>query len=113
MSRSMRRATATSLQSALAWSRQKSPKSLSLHVDAFIPEGCHKFLVVMLTSAVVAKTVGIRRFGPYEALPTVASAAAADSNHLQMDLSPFFLSLIKVCLLPRPTSRTNVQRTVK
>ncbi|KAL7190146.1 hypothetical protein ACSBR2_022426 [Camellia fascicularis] len=95
---------------------------LSLYVDAFIPEGCHKLLdvvrgvdgstkcdlddsklravaildlmfvihvvfvvlIVMLTYAVVAKTVGIRRFGSYEALPTVASAAAADSNHIQM-----------------------------
>ncbi|KAK3011345.1 hypothetical protein RJ639_012796 [Escallonia herrerae] len=93
---------------------------LSLYVDAFIPEGCHKLLdvvsgvegstkcdlddskfravaildlvfvvhvlfvllILMVTYAAVAKTVGIRRFGSYEALPTVA--AAADSNHIQM-----------------------------
>ncbi|KAH7850757.1 hypothetical protein Vadar_002555 [Vaccinium darrowii] len=95
---------------------------LSLYVDAFIPEGCHKLLdvvrgvegstkcdlddsklravaildlvfvihvmfvvvIVMVSYAAVVKTVGIRaRFGSYEALPTVA-AAAADSNHIQM-----------------------------
>uniref|UniRef100_A0A5B7B5Q6 Plant viral-response family protein n=1 Tax=Davidia involucrata TaxID=16924 RepID=A0A5B7B5Q6_DAVIN len=92
---------------------------LSLYVDAFIPEGCHKLLdvvsgvegstkcdledsklravaildlvfvvhvmfvllIVMVTYAAVARTIGIRRFGSYEALPTVA---AADSNHIQM-----------------------------
>ncbi|XP_057465855.1 uncharacterized protein LOC130755507 [Actinidia eriantha] len=93
---------------------------LSLYVDAFIPEGCHKLLdvvsgvegstkcdledsklravaildlvfvihvlfvvvMVMVTYACVTKTVGVRRFGPYEALPT--AVAAADSNHIQM-----------------------------
>uniref|UniRef100_A0A5B7B2B7 Plant viral-response family protein n=1 Tax=Davidia involucrata TaxID=16924 RepID=A0A5B7B2B7_DAVIN len=92
---------------------------LSLHVDAFIPEGCHKlldvvsgvegstkcdledsklravaildlvfvvhvtfvFVIVMVTYAAVARTVGIRRLGSYEVLPTVATA---DSNHIQM-----------------------------
>ncbi|CAK9166190.1 unnamed protein product [Ilex paraguariensis] len=92
---------------------------LSLYVDAFIPEGCHKLLdvvngvegstkcdledsklravaildlvfvvhvlfvlvIVMVTYAAVAKTVGIKRFGSYEALPTGASA---DTNHIQM-----------------------------
>ncbi|XP_021298008.1 uncharacterized protein LOC110426982 [Herrania umbratica] len=91
---------------------------LSLYVEAFIPEGCHKLLdvvsgvegstkcdldesrlravaildlvfvvhamfvviIVMLTYALVAKTVGMRRLGSYEALPT----NAADSNHIQM-----------------------------
>ncbi|OMO85597.1 hypothetical protein CCACVL1_10086 [Corchorus capsularis] len=91
---------------------------LSLYVDAFIPEGCHKLLdvvsgvegstkcdldesklravaildllfvvhvmfvviIVMLTYALVAKTVGVRRLGSYEPLPT----NAADSNHIQM-----------------------------
>ncbi|XWS32567.1 hypothetical protein CRYUN_Cryun22dG0000700 [Craigia yunnanensis] len=37
-------------------------------------------IIVMLTYAVVAKTVGMRRLGSYEALPT----NAADSNHIQM-----------------------------
>lgn len=91
---------------------------LSLYVEAFIPEGCHKLLdvvsgvegstkcdldesrlravaildlvfvvhamfvviIVMLTYALVAKTVGMKRLGSYEALPT----NAADSNHIQM-----------------------------
>ncbi|KAM7509343.1 hypothetical protein LguiA_019796 [Lonicera macranthoides] len=93
---------------------------LTLYVDAFIPEGCHKMLdvvsgvegstkcdlddskfravaildlvfvvhvlfvllIVMVVYAVLAKTVGIRRFGSYEPLPTAATAA--DSNHIQM-----------------------------
>lgn len=91
---------------------------LSLYVEAFIPEGCHRLLdvvsgvegstkcdleesrlravaildlvfvvhvmfvvvIVMVTYAVVAKSVGIRKLGSYEALPT----AATDSNHIQM-----------------------------
>ncbi|KAK8268508.1 hypothetical protein V6Z12_D11G070100 [Gossypium hirsutum] len=91
---------------------------LSLYVEAFIPEGCHKLLdvvsgvegstkcdldesrlravaildlvfvvhvmfviiFVMLTYAVVAKSVGVRRPGSYEPLP----ANASDSNHIQM-----------------------------
>lgn len=94
---------------------------LSLYVDAFIPEGCHRLLdvvsgvesstkceleesrlravaildlvfvvhvmfvvlIVMVTYAAVAKTLGIRRsVGSYQALPTAASAA--DNNHIQM-----------------------------
>ncbi|KAM3328504.1 hypothetical protein P3S68_033196 [Capsicum galapagoense] len=89
---------------------------LSLYVDAFIPDGCHKLLdvvrgvegstkcdlddaklravaildlafvvhvlfvllIVIVTYAFVAKSVGIRRFGSYEALPN------ADSSHIQM-----------------------------
>lgn len=89
---------------------------LSLYVDAFIPDGCHKLLdvvtgvegstkcdledsklravaildlafvvhvmfvliIVIVSYAVVAKSVGIRRFGSYEALPN------ADSSHIQM-----------------------------
>lgn len=96
---------------------------LSLHVDAFIPEGCHKLLdvvsgvegstkcdledsklravaildlfflvhvlfvllIVMITYAAVAKTVGgIRGFGSYEALPTVDFQHAHTHNHIQM-----------------------------
>lgn len=104
---------------------------LSLHVDAFIPEGCHKLLdvvsgiegstkcdledsklraiaildlvflvhimfvviIVMVTYAAIVRTVTItttsRRFGSYEALPTIippaaAPAATADPNHIQM-----------------------------
>ncbi|KAL4355357.1 hypothetical protein GQ457_06G034240 [Hibiscus cannabinus] len=91
---------------------------LSLYVDAFIPEGCHKLLdvvsgvegstkcdldesrlravaildlvfvvhvmfvviIVMTTYALVAKTVGTRRLGSYEALPS----NSADNNHIQM-----------------------------
>jgi hypothetical protein len=37
-------------------------------------------LIVMVTYAAVAKSVGIRRLGSYEALPTTA----ADNNHIQM-----------------------------
>ncbi|KAJ4974551.1 hypothetical protein NE237_007725 [Protea cynaroides] len=92
---------------------------LSLYVEAFIPEGCHRLLdvvsgvegstkcdleesrlravaildlvfvvhvmfvvvIVLVIYAVVVKTVGLRRFGSYEALPTLP---AADSNHVQM-----------------------------
>ncbi|PRQ50848.1 hypothetical protein RchiOBHm_Chr2g0137761 [Rosa chinensis] len=88
---------------------------LSLSVDAFIPEGCHKLLdvvngvegstkcdldeskfravaildlvflvhvmfvllIVMVTYAMTAKSVGIRRMGSYEALPN-------DNSHIQM-----------------------------
>ncbi|XP_057966493.1 uncharacterized protein LOC131156654 [Malania oleifera] len=93
---------------------------LSLYVEAFIPEGCHRLLdvvkgvegstkcdleesrlravaildlafvvhvmftllIVFLSYAVVAKTVGVRRYGSYEALPSLASSG--DSNHIQM-----------------------------
>ncbi|XP_050234824.1 uncharacterized protein LOC126683050 [Mercurialis annua] len=92
---------------------------LSLYVEAFIPEGCHRLLdvvsgvegstkcdieesklravaildlmfvihvmfvvvIVMVIYGVVAKNVGIRRHGSYEALPT---SAVADTNHIQM-----------------------------
>ena len=37
--------------------------------------------ILMATYAVLAKTVGVRRMGSYEALPTLSSA---DSNHIQM-----------------------------
>lgn len=88
---------------------------LSLYVEVFIPEGCHKLLdvvsgvegstkcdmdesrfravaildlvflvhvmfvllIVMVTYAVTAKSVGIQRLGSYEALPS-------DNNHIQM-----------------------------
>ncbi|MED6120477.1 hypothetical protein PIB30_021146 [Stylosanthes scabra] len=90
---------------------------LSLHVDAFIPEGCHRLLdvvngvegstqcdldesklravaildlafllqvvfvvvVVFATYAIVAKSVGARRLGSYEALPT--NSNSGDANH--------------------------------
>lgn len=89
---------------------------LTLYVEAFIPEGCHRLLdvvkgvegstkcdledsrlravaildlvflihvmfvlvIVMVTYAVIAKTVGIRRAGSYEALST------GEPNHFQM-----------------------------
>ncbi|XP_043703554.1 uncharacterized protein LOC122653687 [Telopea speciosissima] len=92
---------------------------LSLYVEAFIPEGCHRLLdvangvegstkcdleesrlravaildlvfvvhvmfvvdIVLVIYAVVVKTVGLRRFGSYEALPTLSTA---DSDHVQM-----------------------------
>ncbi|KAJ8752409.1 hypothetical protein K2173_004045 [Erythroxylum novogranatense] len=92
---------------------------LSLCVEAFIPEGCHRLLdvvngvegstqcdleesrlravaildllfvihvifvvvIVIVTYGVIAKNVGVRRLGSYEALPT---SATADSNHIQM-----------------------------
>lgn len=92
---------------------------LSLYVEAFIPEGCHKlldvvngvegstkcdleesklramaildllflvhvmfvFVIVMVTYAVLAKTVAVRRLGSYEALPNASSEA---NNHIQM-----------------------------
>ncbi|XP_026385710.1 uncharacterized protein LOC113281240 [Papaver somniferum] len=88
---------------------------LTLYVEGFIPEGCHRLLdvvsgvegstkcdleesrlravaildlvfvihvlfvivIVMVIYAVVAKTIGIRRFGSYEALPNLQSL---DSN---------------------------------
>lgn len=92
---------------------------LSLYVEAFIPEGCHRLLdvvkgvegstkcdledsrlravaildlvfvihvmfvmfIVMFTYAVVAKSVGIRRAGSYEAL---SNTSTAEPNHFQM-----------------------------
>ncbi|XP_062151738.1 uncharacterized protein LOC133860098 [Alnus glutinosa] len=96
---------------------------LSLYVDAFIPEGCHRLLdvvsgvegstkceledsklravaildlvflvhvmfvllIVVVTYAAVAKTLGIRRsLGSYQALPTTASLADNNNNHIQM-----------------------------
>ncbi|KAL8246511.1 hypothetical protein R6Q59_007727 [Mikania micrantha] len=100
------------------WSLQTG---LSLYVDAFIPDGCHKLLdvvngvegstkcdlddsklrantildlmfvvhvlfvilILIVTYAVTAKVVGVRRFGTYEAIPT-SSGAATDNNHIQM-----------------------------
>ncbi|KAM1009107.1 hypothetical protein ACFX13_045426 [Malus domestica] len=94
---------------------------LSLYVEAFIPEGCHKLLdvvigvegstkcdldesrfravaildlvflvhvmfvllIVMVTYAVVAKFVGIRRLGSYEVLPN-AAPSSDHNNHIQM-----------------------------
>ncbi|XP_027352507.1 uncharacterized protein LOC113863211 [Abrus precatorius] len=40
------------------------------------------FLVAILTYALVAKSVGVRRLGSYEALPT--NSSPADHNHVQM-----------------------------
>lgn len=95
---------------------------LSLYVDAFIPEGCHRLLdvangvegstecdleefkfravaildlvflvhvmfvvvIVMITYAVVAKSVGIRRSGSYEALPHTSSPPESNHSHIQM-----------------------------
>ncbi|GLT81563.1 hypothetical protein SLE2022_000080 [Rubroshorea leprosula] len=96
---------------------------LSLYVETFIPEGCHKMLdvvsgvesstkcdleesklravaildlaflvhvmfvviILVLTYALVAKSVGMRRLGAYEPLPTSTTASAlGDSNHIQM-----------------------------
>ncbi|XP_042498030.1 uncharacterized protein LOC122076670 [Macadamia integrifolia] len=92
---------------------------LSLYVEAFIPEGCHRLLdvangvdgstkcdleesrlravaildlvfvlyvlfvvvILLVIYAVVVKTVGLRRFGSYEALPMLTTA---DSDHVQM-----------------------------
>ncbi|KAL3722890.1 hypothetical protein ACJRO7_035133 [Eucalyptus globulus] len=99
------------------WSLQTG---LSLYVDAFIPEGCHKLLdvvngvegstkcdleesrlravaildlvfvvhvmfvvvIVLVVYAAVAKSVGVRRMGSYEALPTTGDRDA--NNHIQM-----------------------------
>ncbi|KAM1010774.1 hypothetical protein ACFX2C_046213 [Malus domestica] len=93
---------------------------LSLYVEVFISEGCHRLLdmvnaiegstkcdldesrfravaildlvflvhvmfvllIVIVTYAVVAKSVGIRRLGSYEALPN--AAPSSDHNHIQM-----------------------------
>lgn len=90
---------------------------LSLHADAFIPDGCHRLLdvvngvegstqcdldesklravalldlafllhvvfvvvIVFVTYALVARSVGVRRLGSYEALPT--NSNPADANH--------------------------------
>ncbi|XP_022989693.1 uncharacterized protein LOC111486698 [Cucurbita maxima] len=92
---------------------------LSLYVEAFIPEGCHRLLdvvngvegstkcdleesrlravaildlallihvmfvllIVILIYAVIAKIVGVRRVGSYEALP---ATAMGENNHIQM-----------------------------
>lgn len=40
------------------------------------------FVIVMVTYAVIAKTVAIRRLGSYEALPIAAASDA--NNHIQM-----------------------------
>lgn len=101
------------------WSLQTG---LTLYVDAFIPDGCHKLLdvvrgvegstkcdlddsklrasaildlvfvvyvffvilILIVTYAVTAKIVGVRRFGTYEALPTSSGSVATDTNHIQM-----------------------------
>ncbi|CAJ1792734.1 unnamed protein product [Sphenostylis stenocarpa] len=101
------------------WSLQTG---LSLYVDAFIPDGCHRLLdvksgvegstqcdledskfravaildlafliyatfvvlIVLVTYALVAKSVGARRLGSYEALPTASSTADANHSHIQM-----------------------------
>ena len=93
---------------------------LSLYVEAFIPEGCHRLLdvvngvegstkcdleesrlravaildlaflihvmfvllIVIVIYAVIARAVGVRRGGSYEALP--AAAAGGENNHIQM-----------------------------
>ncbi|KAK1410869.1 hypothetical protein QVD17_37410 [Tagetes erecta] len=100
------------------WSLQTG---LTLYVDAFIPDGCHKLLdvvsgvegstkceledsklrasaildlmfviyvlvvifILLVTYAVTAKVVGVRRFGAYEAIPT-SSGSGSDNNHIQM-----------------------------
>lgn len=92
---------------------------LSLYVEAFIPEGCHRLLdvvsgvegstkcdleesrlravaildlaflihvmfvllIIFVIYAVIAKAVGVRRIGSYEALP---AAAIGETNHIQM-----------------------------
>ena len=40
-------------------------------------------LILVVTYAVTAKVVGVRRFGSYEAIPT-SSGTVADTNHIQM-----------------------------
>lgn len=98
------------------WSLQTG---LSLYVDAFIPEGCHRlldvvsgvesstkcdlqesslravaildfafllhvlfaFIILLVTYAVVSKSVGVRKLGSYEALPTTVHD---HNNHIQM-----------------------------
>lgn len=95
---------------------------LSLYVDAFIPQGCHRLLdvvngvegstrcdvdefkfrataildllflvhvmivvvIVMITYAVVGKSVGVKRTGSYEALPNIASLPENTHTHVQM-----------------------------
>ncbi|CAM8912571.1 unnamed protein product [Rhodiola kirilowii] len=50
---------------------------------AFVIHVLFALLIVLVIYAVVAKTIGIRRFGSYEALPTL-STAAVEPNHIQM-----------------------------
>ncbi|XP_043705903.1 uncharacterized protein LOC122655693 isoform X2 [Telopea speciosissima] len=95
---------------------------LSLYVEAFIPEGCHRLLdvvsgvegstkcdleesrlravaildlafvihatfvivTVMVVYAVIARSVGSKRLGSYEALPTLSGAGDSNNNHIQM-----------------------------
>ncbi|PQQ20872.1 uncharacterized protein Pyn_22196 [Prunus yedoensis var. nudiflora] len=66
---------------------------LSLYVEAFIPEGCHRLLDVVsgvegstkcdLDESRFRASVGIRRLGSYEALPN-AVPSSDHNNHIQM-----------------------------
>lgn len=49
---------------------------------AFVVYVMFTILIVFLTYAAVAKTVGIRRYGSYEALPALSTSG--DTNHVQM-----------------------------
>ncbi|KAK7336199.1 hypothetical protein VNO77_16733 [Canavalia gladiata] len=42
------------------------------------------FLLVLVTYALVAKTVGVRRLGSYDALPTSSNPTDANHSHIQM-----------------------------
>ncbi|OWM80542.1 uncharacterized protein LOC116195434 [Punica granatum] len=95
---------------------------LSLYVEAFIPEGCHRLLdvakgvegstkcdleesklrataildlvftihvmfvviIVLVIYAAVAKSVGVRRLGSYEPLPTIVDRDRETNSHIQM-----------------------------
>lgn len=50
---------------------------------AFVVHVMFVLLIVFAVYAIIAKTVGIRRLGSYEALPTLASASV-EPNHIQM-----------------------------
>ncbi|XP_061336908.1 uncharacterized protein LOC133283988 [Gastrolobium bilobum] len=51
---------------------------------AFSVHAMFVVLIVLVTYAVVAKSVGVRRLGSYEALPTNSSPADTNHSHIQM-----------------------------
>ncbi|KAK7286496.1 hypothetical protein RJT34_21522 [Clitoria ternatea] len=51
---------------------------------AFLLHAMFVVLIILVTYAIVAKTVGVRRLGSYEALPTSSTPSDANHTHIQM-----------------------------
>ncbi|ESW33794.1 hypothetical protein PHAVU_001G099200 [Phaseolus vulgaris] len=51
---------------------------------AFLIHAIFVVLIFLITYALVAKSVGVRRLGSYEALPTASSSVDANHSHIQM-----------------------------